>query len=107
MNDLSVPALPALWRRPAGEHGTALIRVTRAVLGQFVAEFGLAELRLWLYILRRSIGFGERSARISLDQFARGACDADGRARDVGTGLSRRAIRTGLRSLEARGLIRR
>jgi hypothetical protein len=63
------------------------------------------------YIVRRTRGFhdvgGERKRMdvISLDQFERGISRSDGRILDLGTGLSRSAIRNALEGLERKELI--
>src|ERR1044071_6357193 len=58
-----------------------------------------AELKVLLYIVRRTFGFKKGSDRISRSQFEAGIIKKDGQVLDGGTGLSRRAVRLALQSL--------
>ena len=51
-----------------------------------------AELKVLLYVIRRTFGFKRRSDQISLDQFTSGIRTRDGRVLDEGTGLSRETV---------------
>ena len=64
-----------------------------------------SELRILLYIVRRTFGFGKDADAISLRQICEGIRTRAGRILDHGTGLSRRAAFQGVQSLEKRGLI--
>jgi hypothetical protein len=64
-----------------------------------------AELKVLLYIIRRTFGFKKGSDRISKSQLEHGIKKADGRILDGGTGLSRRAIRLAIDSLVARNIL--
>lgn len=64
-----------------------------------------AELKVLLYITRRTFGFGKSSDAISLNQLIDGITTKDGTVLDRGTGLSRSSVRRGVASLEARGVI--
>lgn len=63
------------------------------------------ELRVLLYIVRRTFGFKKSSDDISLKQMAEGIRRADGTPLDHGTGLSRPAVTKGVRGLVEKGII--
>lgn len=64
-----------------------------------------AELRVLIYILRRTYGFKKRSDEISLKQLVDGITTRDGRVLDIGTGMSKSAVVRGLAGLETKGII--
>lgn len=64
-----------------------------------------AELKVLLYICRRTFGFRKESDSISLGQLCSGITTHDGRVLDSGTGLSRSAVVEALKSLAVQGII--
>jgi hypothetical protein len=64
-----------------------------------------AELRVLLYIVRRTFGFKRESDDISLRQMAEGITTRDGRVLDRGAGISRATVARALRGLQAKGVI--
>lgn len=64
-----------------------------------------AELRVVLYIIRRTFGFKKNSDTISLRQMVDGITTKDGRVLDRGTGLSKPAVIKAVRSLVERGIV--
>jgi len=66
---------------------------------------GLAELRVLLYIVRRTWGFKRDADTISLNQMVNGHRGRDGEQLDRGVNLSRRGISQALASLEEKRLI--
>ncbi len=67
-----------------------------------------AELRVALYLMRRTFGFKKRADTISLAQFLHGITTKDGDQLDQGCGLkSPTHLSTALKGLEEKGLIRR
>jgi DNA-binding MarR family transcriptional regulator len=66
-----------------------------------------AELKVLLYIIRRTFGFKKESDSVSLNQMTNGIVTKDGRVLDKGTGLSKAAVALAVRSLEEKGLILR
>ena len=64
-----------------------------------------AELKVFLYILRRTYGFKRDADRITLSQLSTGIRKQDGTYLDYGTGLSRRAVIDAIKALEAKGLV--
>src|SRR5215216_3665019 len=63
------------------------------------------ELRVLLYIIRRTFGFKRETDAISLSQMVSGITTADGRVLDRGTGLAKATVARGLKGLRAKGVI--
>lgn len=72
-----------------------------------MSELAPAELKITLYVARRTFGFKKGTDRISASQFERGIIKSDGQVLDYGTGLSRRAIYLALDSLTKKGILLR
>ena len=66
-----------------------------------------AELKVLLYIMRRTFGFKKDHDNISLGQIMHGITTRDGRTLDRGTGLSKDSVVRAIKSLEEQGLILR
>ncbi|MBU0607283.1 MAG: replication protein, partial [Armatimonadetes bacterium] len=64
-----------------------------------------AELRVLLYIVRRTFGFGKHADAISLKQLTDGITARDGRVLDHGTGMSRKGVIGGIKGLLGKGVI--
>ncbi len=64
-----------------------------------------AELKVLLYIVRRTFGFGKTADAISLNQMIDGITTREGTVLDRGTGLSRSSVRRGVAGLETKGII--
>lgn len=64
-----------------------------------------AELRVLLYIIRRTFGFKRDADAISLSQMVSGITTRDGRVLDHGTGLSKATVARGLKGLRDKGII--
>lgn len=65
------------------------------------------ELKVLLYICRRTFGFKKESDTISLNQMVNGITTRDGRVLDRGTGLSKATVARCLNMLEERNIILR
>src|SRR5680860_107858 len=63
------------------------------------------ELRVLLYIIRRTFGFKRDSDTISLSQMVNGITSRDGQVLDSGTGLAKSTVARGLKSLRDKGVI--
>jgi DNA-binding transcriptional ArsR family regulator len=63
------------------------------------------ELRVLLYIVRRTFGFKRNADTISLSQMIHGITTKDGQVLDSGTGLSKSTVARGLKSLREKGII--
>jgi DNA-binding MarR family transcriptional regulator len=66
-----------------------------------------AELKVLLYIIRRTFGFKKDSDTISLNQICKGIVTRDGRVLDRGTGLNKDTVTKAIKSLEEGGYILR
>lgn len=64
-----------------------------------------AELRVLLYLVRRTYGFKKRSDAVSLSQITGGIVKADGTRLDGGAGLSRQGAINGVKGLVSKGII--
>lgn len=64
-----------------------------------------AELRVLLYIVRRTFGFKRDADAISLSQMVSGITTKDGKVLDSGTGLAKSTVARGLAGLRAKGVI--
>jgi hypothetical protein len=64
-----------------------------------------AELRVLLYVVRRTFGFGKSADAISLKQLTEGITARDGRILDYGTGMSRKGVIAGIKGLLEKGVI--
>jgi hypothetical protein len=71
-----------------------------------MAELTEAELKVGLFIFRRTEGYHKPVDAISLSQFENGILSRDGKVIDNGTGLSRQSITIAIRGLEAKNLIK-
>ncbi|MBN1994522.1 MAG: replication protein [Anaerolineae bacterium] len=63
------------------------------------------ELKVLLYIIRRTFGFKKQVDNISLSQLVNGIVTHDGRVLDRGTGLSKATVARALQSLKKKNLI--
>lgn len=66
-----------------------------------------AEIKVFLYITRRTLGFKKRSDAIGMDQLMNGIRTRAGRCLDRGTGLSESGVKKAVSGLIDKGLIRR
>ena len=64
-----------------------------------------AELRVLLYVVRRTFGFHKQADAISLSQMTGGITTANGEALDHGTGMSRSAVWRGAKGLVEKGVL--
>lgn len=71
----------------------------------FLAKLGHAELKVLLYIIRRTKGFAKPKDSISLKQITRGITKKSGEVLDEGSGVNRRTAIRAIQGLEKRGLI--
>ena len=71
----------------------------------WLPELTLSELRVLLYIVRRTFGFRKDADAISLSQLTKGITKKTGEVLDRGTGLSRPSVFKAVQRLEEKGLI--
>src|SRR3712207_2763232 len=69
------------------------------LLDELMADLSGAELKVVIYIVRRTIGFGQTSDSISLSQLEKGITKKDGTQLDRGTGLSHTGVVNAVQSL--------
>jgi len=75
------------------------------VLDELMPVLSEAELKVLLYICRRTFGFHKDADAISLSQLVDGITTKDGRILDRGTGMSKSSVRRGMQGLVDRGII--
>jgi phage replication O-like protein O len=80
-------------------------QIPDVILDQWMAELSGAELKVVLYIARRTFGFGKESDNISLNQIASGIKKRDGTILDKGTGLSVSSVARAVKSLEEQTIL--
>ncbi len=80
-------------------------QVPDIILDHWMADLSGAELKVLLYVARRTYGFGKDSDNISLNQMASGIRRRDGTQLDRGTGLSRSGVKTACNGLIERGIL--
>jgi len=78
-----------------------------ALLDYWLSRLTGAELRVALYAVRRTYGFGRDEDAIALDQFLHGITTRDGTVLDEGIGVSRRALLYAIKSLGEKGLLQK
>jgi|SRR5581483_11251200 len=88
-----------------GFRGPNYTPVPDELFDHLLPDLTLAELRVLLYVMRRTFGFKKGSDRISKSQLESGIVKSDGRLLDRGTGLSRRAVRIAIHSLVEKGIL--
>lgn len=94
--------------RPPIFHGFASPNYTQvpdAIFDQLLPDLSEAELKVLLYIVRRTFGFKKDADTISLRQLSSGITTRDGKVLDRGTGLSKSGVTKALVSLRQRGII--
>ena len=91
----------------AGEYrARGSVAVPAALIDRWMAVLSDAELRVALYVCRRTCGWGKEADVISMAQFTGGIVARDGHVVDGGCGLRRpQSVYAALASLERRGLL--
>ena len=95
------PNVPAF----AGFSSPSYTQVPDELFDQLMSTLADAELRVLLYIIRRTFGFKRDADAISLSQMVHGITTRDGRVLDSGTGLSKATVARGLKGLREKGII--
>jgi hypothetical protein len=89
----------------AGSNADTFTKIPNYILDWLMPELSPAELKVLLYVLRRTLGFHKASDKISLDQFCEGVRKKNGDILDLGTGLSREGVIQATQRLEERGFL--
>src|SRR5258707_9477912 len=79
--------------------------VPDVLFDELLSELSGAELKVLLYIIRRTFGFKKTSEQISLQQVRMGITTRDGRVLDRGTGLSLSATQSAIKGLIEKGVL--
>jgi phage replication O-like protein O len=80
-------------------------QIPNEVFDSLMPSLSGGELKVLLYICRRTFGFRKDRDSISLTQIAQGITTKAGRVLDSGTGLSKRHVINALKALEKRNII--
>jgi phage replication O-like protein O len=75
------------------------------VFDELLADLSGAEVKVLLYICRRTFGWKKESDTISISQMMGGIVKKDGDVLDKGTGLSRDSVARAVKGLEQKGVI--
>jgi len=97
------PSKPAF--RFAGFQNPNYTIVPDEVFDELLTELSGGELKVLLYIIRRTFGFKKDSDNISLSQMLRGISRKDGTPLDRGVGLSKPTLLQALRTLQDKNII--
>ncbi|MDX2165695.1 MAG: replication protein [Deltaproteobacteria bacterium] len=90
----------------AGFERPSFTQVPDEIFDVLMPDLSGAELKVLLYICRRTFGFGRSAAKITLDQLLNGHRNRDGAALDRGAGISSRGtLVTALKQLREQGII--
>ena len=92
-------------RRFAGVTSPNTTQVPDQYLDELLSVLSGAELKVLLYITRRTFGFKKDRDAISLSQMLHGIVTRDGRRLDHGVGLSKKTLLAAISSLKAQNII--
>ncbi len=88
-----------------GFHNPTTAPVPDLLLDHIMQDLTESELKVLLYITRRTFGFKKNADNISLKQLVQGIVTKDGRQLDRGSGLTKSTVARALKSLAEKGLI--
>lgn len=80
-------------------------RIPNNFFDEYLHVLSKGSVKVYLYLARRIFGFHKSSDKVSLSQICNGIKTRNGVILDHGTGLRRNTVISGLRELEALGLI--
>jgi phage replication O-like protein O len=80
-------------------------QVPDELFDELLAELSGSELKVLLYVIRRTFGFKRDSDHISLSQMVSGIRRRDGTALDLGTGLSKDTVVLAVKALVKKGVL--
>jgi hypothetical protein len=93
------------WTRYPGIQAPTYTQTPDEIFDWIAPLLSEPELRVLLYIVRRTFGFKKGADAISIDQMCNGIVTREGRRLDYGTGLSRSPVQKALRALRAKNII--
>ncbi|MFH1699223.1 MAG: replication protein [Candidatus Zixiibacteriota bacterium] len=88
-----------------GFYSPKYTQVPDDLFDELMSELSGSELKVLLYVVRRTFGWKKDSDKISLSQMANGITKKDGTMLDSGTGLSKQAVSRAVRSLVSREIL--
>ncbi len=88
-----------------GYAGPNYTQVPDELFDEQLPDLSGAELKVLLYIMRRTFGFKRESDNISISQMLNGLRARNGRQLDRGVGLSKKTLLLAIRSLEEQDII--
>ena len=94
-----------MGRSFAGFRSPCYTQVPDELFDELLPDLSGPEIKVLLYVIRRTFGFKRKTDRISKRQLEHGITRRDGTVLDRGTGLSRRAIRLAIDSLVERNIL--
>ncbi len=89
----------------SGFRSPCYTQVPDEVFDDLLSDLSGPEIKVLLYVIRRTFGFKRKTDRISKQQLEHGITRRDGAVLDRGTGLSRRAIRLAVDSLVGKNIL--
>ena len=89
----------------AGFHSPTTTPIPDQLFDELMPTLNGAELKVLLYICRRTFGFKKQGDAISLSQLVSGITTREGRVLDGGTGLGKSSVARALNSLETKNII--
>lgn len=97
---------PAIdWSQFEGLVAPTYTQTPDAIFDWIAPFIGCTELRVLLYITRRTFGFKKQTDAISVDQMCNGIVTRDGRRLDFGTQLKRATVLAAVKGLREKNLI--
>jgi len=93
------------WTRYPGIQAPTYTQTPDEIFDWIAPLLSEPELRVLLYIIRRTFGFKKGADAISIDQMCNGIVTRDGKRLDYGTGLSRSPVQKALRTLREKNVI--
>jgi hypothetical protein len=93
------------WAQFSGYQSPNYTNVPDQLLDEHLAFLSGAELKVILYIIRRTFGFKKDADTISLSQMLTGIVTREGQRLDYGVGLSKKTLLQALRDLQQKHLI--
>ncbi len=80
-------------------------QVPDELFDELLSQLNESELKVLLYIIRRTFGFKKDSDNISIAQICKGIKTRDGKVLDKGTGLGKSSVARAIKGLEGKNII--
>ena len=92
-------------RSSSGIRLPAFTMLPNEIIDDWMVDLSHAQLKVLLFMIRRTLGFGRRECSVSLKEMLNGLTAADGRVLHRGAGLSKKALLAAIGDLRDMGLI--